>query len=233
MSVTLKPVKNRALSDDVFETLRDAIFSGKLKPGDPLREMHLAKELSISQATVRDALVKLERFGLVVRIPNKETVVTRHSSREIRERIAIRAALEEMAFLEAAGRLTEEDYAALQGKLRRISDSFKRKEYFDAAQFDLDFHRYIWRRSGNEMLSEMLDYLTMPLFAFISILRSVGAEELKDIVAPHEDLIAALRSKKTSQIRRAIREHVIGSYNGFLNSGVESLEKMLNDGISK
>jgi DNA-binding GntR family transcriptional regulator len=228
MSVSLKPVKNRALSDDVFETLRDAIFSGKLKPGDPLRELRLAKELSVSQATVRDALVKLERFGLVVRVPNKETIVTRHSSREIRERVAIRATLEEMAFLEAARALTDEDYTALEGKLRRVSDSFMRKEYFDAAQFDLDFHRYIWRRSGNETLAEMLDYLTTPLFAFISILRSVGAEELKDVVAPHEDLLAALRSKKASRISQAVREHIIGSYNGFLNSGVESLEEMLN-----
>jgi DNA-binding GntR family transcriptional regulator len=228
MSVSLKPVKNRALSDDVFETLRDAIFSGRLKPGDPLRELRLAKDLSVSQATVRDALVKLERFGLVVRVPNKETIVTRHSSREIRERVAIRATLEEMAFVEAAGAMTEDDYVTLEGKLRRVSDSFKRKEYFDAAQFDLDFHRYIWRRSGNETLAEMLDYLTTPLFAFISILRSAGAAELKDVVAPHEDLLAALRSKKASRIRQAVREHIIGSYNGFLNSGVESLEEMLN-----
>lgn len=228
MNITLKPVKNRALSDDVFETLRDAIFSGRLKPGDPLRELHLAKELSVSQATVRDALVKLERFGLVVRIPNKETIVTRHSIREINERIAIRATLEELAFVEAAGRLNDEDYVALERKLQRISDSFKRKEYFDAAQFDLDFHRYIWERSGNEMLCEMLDYLTTPLFALISILRSMGTEELKDIVAPHEDLLAALKSKKTSRIKQTIREHVIGSYQGFLDSGVESLEELLN-----
>src|SRR5262245_44005352 len=158
MSVSLKPVKNRALSDDVFETLRDAIFSGRLKPGDPLRELRVAKELAVSQATVRDAVVKLERFGLVVRVPNKETIVTCHSSREIRERVAIRATLEEMAFLEAARALTEEDYEALEGKLRRVSDSFKRKEDFEAAQVDLDFHRYYWRRAGNETVSEMRSY---------------------------------------------------------------------------
>ncbi|MBO0861996.1 MAG: GntR family transcriptional regulator [Chloracidobacterium sp.] len=229
MSVGLKPVKNRALSDDVFEALRDAIFSGRLKPGDPLRELRVAKELLVSQATVRDALVKLERFGLVERVPNKETIVTRHSSREIRERVAIRATLEEMAFLEAARALTEEDYTALEAKLRRVSDSFKRREYFEAAQFDLDFHRHIWRRSGNETLAEMLDYLTTPLFAFISVLRSAGAEELQDVVAPHEDLLAALKSKRTSRIRQAVRKHIIGSYNGFLNSGASSLEEMLND----
>ena len=228
MSTTLKPVKNRALSDDVFETLRDAIFSGRLKPGDPLRELHLAKELSVSQATVRDALVKLERFGLVVRIPNKETIVTRHSSREIRERVAIRTTLEELAFVAAASHLTPDDYTALERKLRRISDSFKHKEYFEAAQFDLDFHHYIWQRSGNAMLCELLDHLTTPLFAFISLLRSAGAEELKDIVAPHEDLLAALKSKKASRIKQAVREHIAGSYTGFLSSGAESLEEMLN-----
>ncbi|HEY8459797.1 MAG TPA: GntR family transcriptional regulator, partial [Blastocatellia bacterium] len=171
---------------------------------------------------------KLERFGLVVRVPNKETIVTRHSSREIRERVAIRATLEEMAFVEAAHAMTEEDYAALEGKLRRVSEAFKRKEYFDAAQFDLDFHRYIWRRSGNETLAEMLDYLTTPLFAFISILRSAGAAELKDVVAPHEDLLAALKSKKAARIKQAVHEHIIGSYNGFLNSGASSLEEMLS-----
>ena len=78
------------------------------------------------------------------------------------------------------------------------------------------------------MLTEMLDYLTTPLFAFISILRSAGAEGLKDVVVPHEDLIAALRSKKPSRIKQAISEHVIGSYHSFLNSGVESLKEMLS-----
>jgi DNA-binding GntR family transcriptional regulator len=227
MNTVLKPVRNRALSDDVFETMRDAIFSGRLKPGDPLREMHLAKELSVSQATVRDALVKLERFGLVVRVPNKETVVTRHTKREIRERIAVRATLEEKAFLEAAGRMTAEDYAALENKLQKISSSFKRKEYFDAAQFDLDFHRFVWQRSGNDLLAEMLDHLTTPLFAFISILRSTGTSKLKDMVAPHEDLLEALKSKNQARIKKVLHEHIIGSYADFLNSEAESLEEIL------
>jgi len=227
MNTVLKPVRNRALSDDVFETMRDAIFSGRLKPGDPLREMHLAKELSVSQATVRDALVKLERFGLVVRVPNKETVVTRHTKREIRERIAVRETLEEMAFLDAAGRLSAQDYAVLEDKLQRISGSFKRKEYFDAARFDLDFHRYVWQKSGNQLLTVMLDHLTTPLFAFISILRSSKTSKLKDIVAPHEDLIEALKSKSQTRIKKVLHEHIIGSYADFLNSEAESLEELV------
>jgi GntR family transcriptional regulator, rspAB operon transcriptional repressor len=176
---------------------------------------------------VRDALVKLERFGLVIRVPNKETMVTRHTKREIRERIAVRATLEEKAFLEAAGRMTAEDYAALESKLQRIFSSFKRKEFFDAARFDLDFHRLVWQRSDNRLLAETLDQLTTPLFAFISILRSTGTNRLKDMVAPHEDLLEALKSKNQTRIKKVLHEHIIGSYAEFLNSEAESLEEIL------
>lgn len=227
MRALLKPLKRRTMSDDVSEHLRDAIFAGRLKPGDPLREMHVARALGVSQATVRDALVKLERFGLVVRVPNKETIVTRHSRGEIRERIELRALLEERAFLEAASRLTAEDYERLAEKVERITKSFRRKQYFEAAHLDLDFHRYVWERSGNRLLFDLLDQLTMPLFAFLSVLRSTGTKILPDAVAPHQDLLAALQSKKAARITRALREHVVGSYEGFLNSGAESLEMML------
>lgn len=227
MRALLTPLKKRAMSDDVSDHVKDAIFAGRLKPGDPLRELHLARALSVSQATVRDALVKLERFGLVVRVPNKETIVTRHSRGEIRERIELRAVLEERAFVAAASRLTAEDYVRLAEKVDRITKAFRRRQYFEAAHLDLDFHRYVWERSGNRLLFDRLEQLTMPLFAFISVLRSTGTKMLPDAVAPHQDLLAALQSKKAARIARALREHVVGSYEGFLNSGADSLEMML------
>ena len=51
-----QPVKAESLSAQVFETIRDAIFRGELKPGETLRELGLAKSLNVSQATVREAL---------------------------------------------------------------------------------------------------------------------------------------------------------------------------------
>src|SRR5262245_15332610 len=122
MSAILKPVKNRSLSDDVSDALREAIFSGRFRPGSALREMHLAKELDVSQKTVRDALVKLGRYGLVVRVPNKETTVTRYTQREVRQRLTLRATLEEIAALEAAKLMKESDYAALENKLRTLTE---------------------------------------------------------------------------------------------------------------
>ena len=227
MSGVLKPVKNRSLSDDVSDAVREAIFSGRFRPGSPLREMHLAKELDVSQKTVRDALVKLERYGLVVRVPNKETTVTRHSRREVQQRLDLRATLEEMAALEAAKLMKAEDYDALDGKLHLLTGFCRDERYFEAAQADLDFHRYVWARADNEMLYSMLDQLAVSLFAFVSIMRSVCHTGMELTADQHQELLDALKSRKAARISRAVRGHFANSYYDFLNSDVESLEEMI------
>ncbi|MPY87454.1 MAG: GntR family transcriptional regulator [Luteitalea sp.] len=60
----LQPVKAGSLSRQVFEALRTAIFAGRFSPGDSLRELYLARDLNVSQATVREALAQLEQDGL-------------------------------------------------------------------------------------------------------------------------------------------------------------------------
>jgi DNA-binding GntR family transcriptional regulator len=223
----LKPVKNRSLSDDVAATLREEIFAGRFKPGMPLREMHLAKELDVSQKTVRDALVKLERYGLVVRVPNKETTVTRHSRREVQQRLELRATLEEVAALRAAKLMKDADYALLENLVHSMAEYCSQDKYFEAGQVDLDFHRYIWERADNETLYTILDHLTVPLFAFVSIMRSISHTGMTHTAAQHQELLDALKSKKAARISRAVRGHFANSYDGFLNSDVESLEAML------
>jgi DNA-binding GntR family transcriptional regulator len=206
-STLLQPLKSAPLSTQVFETLRTAIFSGELKPGDPLRELHLATELGVSQATVREALVHLEQFGLVVRTPHIGTHVTRLSAQEIRERVQLRAVLEEHALIEAAPRMTPEAFVDLRGRLDALSDAIARDAYFQEAQADLAFHRYIWLMSGNRTLYRTLDQLAVPLFAFVSIVRGANRQTLKHVVQSHEGFLAALRSRNAAHIREAVRQH--------------------------
>src|SRR5512134_3831683 len=101
MSRLLAPLKTGSVNSRVFSTLRKAIFAGKLKPGLALRELELARDLNVSQATVREALFKLEHTGLVTRAPNRGTYVTSFSDAEIRERLEIRVLLEGFAAIEA------------------------------------------------------------------------------------------------------------------------------------
>ena len=206
-STLLRPVKTAPLSTRVFESLRDAIFAGKLKAGDPLRELHLAHELNVSQATVREALVQLEQLGLVVRTPNIGTHVTRMSREEVAERIELRIVLEERAMTQAAPRLGAPEFAELTRRIQRITDAIARDAYFEEAQADLGFHRYIWEQTGNRTLYRTLDQIAVPLFAFVSIMRGANRQSLKEVVQSHEGIVQALRPPSRKRIRLALRQH--------------------------
>ncbi len=217
----LNPISNPTLKAQVASTIREAIFSGKIGLGEPLRELHLARELGVSQASIREGLHELEVAGLVVRTPNVGTRVTTLSSDEIRDRLHVRVALEVIAAVAASKSAQEADFANLEQLLANLSGAIKRNAYYEASQADLQFHRYIWNTSGNKILARTLDQIATPLFAFTSILRSKGVHDLKRVMHSHDPIVAALRSGDPEEIREVLQGHIEDSYDPFLNSGFE------------
>lgn len=210
--------------DRIILAVRKSIYSGELKPGDPLLEMHLARQHGVSQTTVREALAKLEHAGLVRRMRNQGTFVTELSIEELSEHLKLRVALEGMAAVEAASRMSSGDFDELRTRLDRISKAVARNKYFEAAQADLEFHRYIWERSGNKTLGRILEQLAAPLFAYVSIRRSSRREDLGRVVRAHEPIVEALGSGAPEVVRNAVRLHIESSYRQFLNAGVAVLD---------
>lgn len=226
-------IKNSSLSEQAYKTLLDAIFNGSFFPGETLRELHLAQELEISQTSVREALTKLERVGLVVRIPNKGTFVTELSNQEIEERIALRTMLEEIACAAALERITAKALAELKLRLESIVRAVRVESYFEVAQADLEFHRCIWAISGNQTLYRLLDQLTVPLFAFISILRRFEGENLESAIESHRVIVEAFESGVEADVREVIRRHISPIYFNYLNSGTENLQAMAQKTLLK
>src|SRR5262245_29467784 len=81
------PVGSATLRPQVVVILTHATYFGKLRPGELLTELPLAKKLSISQSTIRQALTDLEHYGLVTRVPNRGTVVTTISTADVQHRM--------------------------------------------------------------------------------------------------------------------------------------------------
>ena len=80
MSNKLTPIKldsYQPLREVVFETLRDAIRKGILKPGERLMEIHLAEQLGVSRTPVREAIRKLELEGYVIMMPSRFFLLSR------------------------------------------------------------------------------------------------------------------------------------------------------------
>jgi DNA-binding GntR family transcriptional regulator len=204
----LQPLKNGLLAGRVAETIRRAIFSSHFQPGAQLLEAHLARELQVSQTTVREALVQLDQIGLVVRLPNKGSFVTNLSESEIRDRLAIRWLLEGLAWMEASTRLNEEDFAELEHILdNELASAVRAKDYPLAADVELGFHAAIWRRSGNPTLAETLSHLTPPLFVHATRQRRDMGVSNADSCERHRAVLDVLRTQDPARIQAGLSEH--------------------------
>ena len=78
------------LRDVVFNTLRQAILKGELKPGERLLEIALAERLGVSRTPVREAMRKLEQEGLVVMIPRRGAQVASITEKDLNDVLEVR-----------------------------------------------------------------------------------------------------------------------------------------------
>ena len=97
------------LRDVVFNTLRQAILRGELKPGERLMEIALSQRLGVSRTPVREAIRMLEQEGLVIMIPRKGAQVAEISEKDLKDVLEVRLGLEELAVRIACQRITEEE----------------------------------------------------------------------------------------------------------------------------
>jgi DNA-binding GntR family transcriptional regulator len=221
-----QPVRSDSLSNQLFGILKEAIFAGKFQPGEALRELNLARTMDVSQATVREALNQLEQAGLVVRQPNRRTTVTSFTQDEVRDRLAMRIVLEELAFRKAAGNLSADDFEALEKLGADIEEGVRRGDCQRMTLADMSFHHFVWDKTGSPVITRTLDQLTTPLFAFLSVLHGTGMHDLRS-GRPHSELIGALRGGKSDMIGATIRSHIGGSYRAFLESDTPSLDQLV------
>ena len=85
------------LRDVVFQTLRQAILKGELKPGERLMEIQLAEKLGVSRTPIREAIRMLEQEGLAVTMPRKGAEVAKMTLKDMEDVLEIREALDELA----------------------------------------------------------------------------------------------------------------------------------------
>lgn len=205
----IAPIRSISKSTEVFNRLRAAIFAQELLPGTPLREARIAKQLNVSQVPVREALLRLQDVGLVVRIEDKGTYVTKLSRADMMNLLEVRAHLEELAFRLASRRLTPETVQELKDRLGDIEAAAKTNDHIVTAEADLKFHRAVWKASDNPLLVKTLDRISVSVYAFIGHQRHVSGEKLA--IVPHENLLKALESGDAVQIAAAIYEHLAPS----------------------
>ena len=102
------------LRDVVFNTLREAILKGELKPGERLMELQLASKLGVSRTPIREAIRMLQQEGLAVTIPRRGAEVAKMTEKNMEDVLQIREALEILAVQLACEKVTEQQVLKLE-----------------------------------------------------------------------------------------------------------------------
>lgn len=195
------------LRDVVFNTLRDAILTGKLVPGERLMENQLAEKLGVSRTPVREALRMLELENLVELVPRKGAQVLDMSEKDIINILEVRSALEGLATALACEKMKKEELQRLkniQGEFERaISEGDKER----IVQIDEDFHDVILASTENDKLINIYNNLRIQLFryrmAHVKLDSAITA-----IVAHHRSIIRALENHDAEEGASVAQGHI-------------------------
>jgi DNA-binding GntR family transcriptional regulator len=194
------------MAEQVAHALREAIATGRLRPGDHLVEQRIASELGVSRSPVREAIRRLELEGLIVGEPHRGARVTRITADEMRDLYAVRAALESLAGRLAAPRLSPGDRDRLRQLVHSMESAGRRSDLRKLSTLDAAFHEVIGEACGNRWLIGILGSLRLQIREFIAT--NLVYDEPLDVAGQHRDLVKELEEGSPEAFGDALEAHV-------------------------
>ncbi len=213
MQRKLVPVKldsYKPLREIVFESMRDAIINGVLKPGERLMEIQLAEEMGVSRTPVREAIRKLELEAFVVMIPRKGAYVAGVSHKDVADVFEIRAALEGLAAGLAAERITEDEIEQMERVL--LFEDGEETDLDKIVARDTDFHALVYKASRNERLVQILANLREQIQRFRATSLAVPGRVL-DAIKEHRSIVEALVQHNSEAAQELMTAHIVTAEN--------------------
>ena len=205
------------LREVIFNTLKQAIIIGELKPGERLMEVHLAEKMGVSRTPVREAIRKLELEGLVNMVPRKGAYVADLSVKDIMDVLELRACLDGMATSLAAKRITQDEIKELKHIHTQFINYVNKDNLQGSIKKDVEFHDVIYRSSRNERLIQITSNLREQVQRFrVIYLKDYSSS--RGIINEHNEIIDALIEKDSSKAQEVAQKHIKNQQETIINS---------------
>jgi GntR family transcriptional repressor for pyruvate dehydrogenase complex len=214
--------KTEKISENIITQIRDAILSGRLKPGDRLAsEKELALQFSVSKATMREALRVLESTGLieirkgigggvfVAEVGMKTTINSiinflHFKSVSIKDITMVRYIVEPEVAELAASLIKPEDIENLQAMIEEDYSGPRSN-----ISLGISFHRYLVRMSENPILILIMDFIDNML-TDMKLQLNLGPEFYEKVAKSHRRILECLIRKDSVGVRREIIDDLVG-----------------------
>ncbi len=200
--------ERKPLGHYVFENLKQAIVRGNFSPGNRLVESHIAEAMGISRTPVREAIHKLEREGLIKKLPQGGFYVLNLTREDIEETFGIRGVLESYAASLAAIKHKKEELAPLEEKIEEFQYFLNHGEMEALLKINTEFHGLLYAMSRSPKLIKMINDLQDQIYRFRRIILKIETMA-KTSNEDHRHMLRAMRKRDADRVETLVRQHIL------------------------
>jgi len=222
----LRRLTRKRATDEVYESLREAILTRYFRPGERLQVDEIADKLGVSLTPVRHAVQQLANEGLIEIKPRSGTFVATLSIEDIEATFEVRIALECLAAEKAIERIKPNELARIEDLIEALAQPVTNEESLRKHEkANSELHQLLIDAAGNKRLAEIYNGLN----AHLTIARIHAAErnesrntefgkrfEIEQ--AEHEEIVAALRARDVARMQTALRAHISRAKSTLMNA---------------
>ena len=213
--------KRKLLREHVYTGVKTAIIGGDFQPGKRLIEEKLAANMATSRTPVREAIQKLEKEGLIFRLPRGGFAVKQVTEEELEEILGLRSVLEGYAAFLATSRITETELKQLDEIIAKEDACLKNLNVDEFIRLDGEFHDVLYKAAKNARLYGLLNDLRDYMYRYRVIILHYQ-RKLHLAVQDHKEMLASMKAKSPRQVERLVRKHV--------SRGKEIIKKKIKQG---
>ncbi|WP_324025327.1 FadR/GntR family transcriptional regulator [Maribacter sp. BPC-D8] len=218
--------EHKELHNIIIANIRDLIINKNLEPGDKLpSERMLSEKFEVSRSNVREAIQKLEFYGILKSKPQSGTFVAdigqvamngmmddilRLEDPDFKSLVETRILLELKTVRLAAKRRTDDDLKSMESALEAFKEKVLNKE--DAVQEDLLFHLAIAQACGNSTINRMMLIITPEIINNFEKYHVCDKNQSEKRLKEHQDIFEAIKEQNTQKAKQMMKDHFVELY---------------------
>ncbi|MCT2886257.1 GntR family transcriptional regulator [Levilactobacillus brevis] len=196
------------MRSEAYNEIRYRIMHNKYTPGQKVSEKVISDELGIGRTPVREAIIRIERDGLIDVIPQSGTYISKIDMNTANNARFVRQIMEGEIMLEATGRMTDAFYQELQANMveqERVVQKRDPDAFFDA---DEAFHKLFYMAADREEIWNWLQTINTQLNRFRWIRLKVSDLNWATLLNQHRDILKAVHDRNLDDVRFEITAHL-------------------------
>jgi DNA-binding GntR family transcriptional regulator len=206
MGDALEPLRRDSTPERIAVQLRSGIVSGRLAPGQALREVEIARQLGVSRGPVREAFQRLIQEGLLEAQPARGVFVSQLAADDIADLYLARGAVELAAAQLLASSGTPEAFAGLAAALADLRAA-PADDWAELSLLDLRLHEVLVRGTGSKRLARMFATLAAETRLCMVALEPFYPRRA-DLVTEHAEIVAAITRRDATTATRLLERHM-------------------------